>query len=291
MADGRRGLAAGIGACFLWGLMPLYLRLVAEVSVFDVLSHRVVWSFVVLILAALASAGRGRVRAAFRTPRLLLMLAASALLIGVNWLVYTWAVLNGHVLDASLGFFINPLLNVAVGVAFLGDRFSIYRRIAVGLAVTGVAVLTVAHGALPWISVALAVSFGAYGLVRKHTDVDAVTGLLIETLLLLPVALIWLELASTGIWGHGGNLDLLLAASGLVTTLPLALFGYAARRLSFSTLGFLQYLAPSMVFVFAILIFGETPDMWKLVAFLFIWAGLLVYSIGGLRAKAIPARS
>jgi chloramphenicol-sensitive protein RarD len=290
-AERSRGLFAGIGAYFIWGLMPLYLKLLGALPAVDVLAHRVIWSAAVLALVVAAIGGWRRVTGALQRPRLLLLLAASTVMIAVNWLVYTWAVLNGRALDTSLGYFMLPLLNVALGVVLLKEPFPRARQVAVGFAVAGVAVLTVAHGALPWVSVVLALSFGLYGFIRKFTVVDAVTGLLVETALLAPIGLAWLAATPAGVIGHDRELMLLLAASGIVTTVPLALFGFAARRLSLSAIGFLQYLAPSMVFLIAWLGFGEPLDIWRLAAFLLTWAGIAVYVASGLRARAIAARA
>jgi len=287
----RRGLAAGVGAFLIWGLMPLYLRLFDGISAGDVLAHRVLWSFVLLVVAAAAIRGWPRLRAALGRPRLLAMLAASGLLIATNWLIYTWAVLNGRTLDTSLGYFMQPLLNVALGVLLLKEAFPPAKRIAVALAVIGVAIITIAHGALPWVSVGLAFSFGFYGFIRKYTAIDPVTALIVETGFVAPLAAGWLALAPGGLFRHDLITDAALVGSGLVSIIPLGMFGFAARRLSLSTLGMLQYIGPSMVFLIAVFVFGEPLDIWRLAAFACIWAGLVVFSIGGLRAAAIPIRS
>lgn len=286
----RRGLAAGVGAFLIWGLMPLYLHLFDGIPAEDVLAHRIVWSFLLTCLAAFAIRGLPRLRAALGQPRLLLMLAASGALIGGNWLIYTWAVLNGRALEASLGYFMQPLLNVALGVVLLKEPFEKPKRIAVALAATGVGIVTIAHGTVPWVSIGLAVSFGLYGLIRKHTPVDPVTGLIVETGVVSPIAIGWLVLAAEPLFHYGAVTDMALIGQSVVSVVPLGLFGYAALRLRLSTLGLLQYLAPSLVFLIAVFIFGEPLDIWRLTAFGFIWAGLLVFSIGGLRAATNPAR-
>ncbi len=287
----RRGLAAGICAFLIWGLMPLYLHLFQGVPAEDVLAHRVLWSFVLLVLAATVIRGWPRVRAVLTMPRLLIMLATSGFLIAGNWLIYTWAVLNGRALDTSLGYFMQPLLNVALGVVLLKERFERPKQIAVALAVLGVAIVTIAHGTLPWISVSLALSFGIYGFIRKFTIVDPVTALIVETGFVAPLAAGWLALAPGGLFRHDILTDVALVGAGLVSIIPLGLFGYAARRLPLSTVGMLQYIGPSGVFLVAVFFLGESLDIWRLVAFGCIWAGLLVFSIGGLRAAANPARS
>jgi chloramphenicol-sensitive protein RarD len=284
-----RGLAAGIAAYALWGLLPLYLKLLSTLSAVDVLAHRVIWSAAVLALVAVLGAGWSRAAVVLKQPRLVLQLAASTMMIAVNWLVYTWAVMNGRALDTSLGYFMLPLLNIALGVLLLKEPFPRARQLAVGLALAGVAVLTIARGALPWVSVVLALSFGFYGFIRKFTAVDAASGLFIETALLTPFGAAWLLSTPAGIAGHAWPMLLLLAGSGIVTTVPLVLFGFAARRLSLSMLGFLQYLAPSMVFLIAWLGFGEPLDAWRLAAFALTWAGIAVFVAGSLRRRAKPA--
>jgi chloramphenicol-sensitive protein RarD len=277
-AETRAGLLAGFAAYAIWGLLPLYLKLLSGIAAPDVLAHRILWSLLVIGGIAIAVGGRERLSAALRRPRLLALLVASALCIAGNWLVYTWAILNGHVLDTSLGYFINPLISVVFGVVLLGERLQRAQWLAVGLAFAGVVILAVALGELPVISLAIAFSFALYGLIRSQAAVDAVTGLLIETLVLAPVALGWLLTRPEGVFGHPPALLLLLAAGGVLTAVPLLLFGLAARRLKLSTLGVMQYLAPSMVFVQAVFLFGEPLAPAQLLAFGCIWAGLAIYT-------------
>ncbi len=279
----RRGLAAGAGAYLIWGLLPMYLKLLAGVPAGAVLAHRILWTVLVMALVVAAIGGGARLRAALARPRLMLQLAASSLCIAANWLVYTWAVLDGRVLDTALGYFINPLVSILFAVALLGERLTLGQRIAVGLAALGVAVQTISHGELPMISLVLAVSFGTYGLIRKRADVDAATGLLIESLLLAPFAAAFLGLHPGGPFGWPLPVLGLLAAGGVLTAVPLLLFGLAARRLPLATLGLMQYLAPSMAFLQAIFLFAEPIDAGALLAFGCIWAGLAVYSLSLLR--------
>lgn len=292
-SETRAGLFAGLGAYLIWGLLPLYLKLLGPVPAPDVLGHRILWSLLVLTVVVTVVRGWPRLRAAFADRRLLLLLLASAVCIAINWFVYTWAVLNGHVLDTSLGYFINPLVSVAFGVVLLGERLSRLQWLAIACAVAGVLVLTAARGSLPLVSLALAFSFGTYGLIRKQAAVDAVTGLFVETLLLTPAAALWLASRPAGSFGWPPSLIGLLALGGLLTAVPLLLFGLAARRLKLSTLGLMQYLAPSMVFLQAVFLFGEPLDRWQLTAFLGIWAGLLLYTLSlsrGAVASAAKAR-
>ena len=278
-ADVRNGLAAGFGAYLIWGLLPLYLKRLVGLPAADVLAHRIVWSLLVMTLVTTASAGWPRLRMAVAQPQLLAMLLASAVFITCNWLIYTWAILNDHVLDASLGYFINPLISVLFGVMLLREQLSRPQWLAVGCALAGVVVLTVAHGELPVISLALALSFAIYGLIRKQAQVDAVTGLLIETLFLAPIALLWLITRPSGGFVVPSLTLALLAAGGILTAIPLLLFGVAARRLKLSTLGLMQYLSPSLVFLQAVFLFHEPIDRWRLIAFGCIWLGLAIYSL------------
>lgn len=274
----RAGLVAGFGAYGLWGLMPLYLRLIKDMPAADVLGHRIGWSLLTLAVVVAVLGGWGRVAALLVDRRMLLMLFASAIAIGVNWLIYTWAILAGHALDTSLGYFINPLLNVLFGVAFLGERLSRWQWTAVALAAVGVIVQTVALGYLPWISLGVALSFGLYGLIRKKAGVDGLSGLMVETLLLAPLAALWLATRPTSMFDLPGETLVILAASGVITASPLLLFGRAARILPLSTLGLIQYLSPTLVMLQAVLLFGEALSPARLAAFACIWAGLALYS-------------
>ncbi len=282
----RGGLAAGAGAYLIWGLLPLYLKLLAGVPAGEVLAHRILWTVLVMLLVVVVVGGAGRLARALGSRRLMLQLAASSLCIAVNWLVYTSAVLDGRVLDTALGYFINPLVSILFAVALLGERLSGGQRIAVALAALGVAVQTASHGELPLISLVLAASFGTYGLIRKQADVDAATGLLIESLLLAPFAAVYLALQPGGGLAWPAPTLALLAAGGVLTAVPLLLFGLAARRLPLATLGLMQYLAPSMAFLQAVFLFGEPLDPWRLLAFACIWAGLAIYSLSLLRRTA-----
>jgi chloramphenicol-sensitive protein RarD len=282
----RTGLVLGVAAYVSWGLLPLYLKLLHTVPSLQVLSHRVVWSL--LLLAVIVVALR-RVRAIWAAARgrTLGLLCASAALIAVNWLVYIWAVQHAHVLEASLGYFINPLVNVALGVVVLGERVSRVQWVAVTIAAAGVVVLATNGGGQLWISIALALSFGFYGLVRKVAAIDALGGLTVETLLLGPVALgviWWAGAHGQGAWGHDARLDTLLVLAGAVTAAPLLMFAAAARRLRYATMGLLQYLAPTLQFLQAVLLFGEPLSPVHFVTFALIWTGCALYAFDSVRA-------
>jgi chloramphenicol-sensitive protein RarD len=284
--DARSGLTAAVSAFAIWGLFPLYLKPLSGVPPLQVMSHRIVWCCLV-VFAWLAVRGEtGSVRNALADAGTRRRLAASALFVSVNWLIYVWAVANGHVVDASLGYFINPLFSVVLGVFVLKERLTRAQWAAVTLAAAGVLYLAVVAGRPPWIALALAFSFGMYGLIRKVVVVDAVPGLATETLLLSPFALtflVWSQWQGTGALGHSGaTVDVLLVGSGLVTAMPLALFAYGARRIPLSTLGLVQYIGPTIQFLIGVLVFHEAFPRARAIGFLMIWAALAIYAADGL---------
>lgn len=268
------------------GHRPAYFKLIQQVSADEILTHRIIWSF--FFMLALITLGRNwpKVRAACQNRKRLLLLAVTALLIGGNWLLFIWAVNNHHMLEASLGYFINPLVNVLLGMLFLGERFRRMQWVAVALAFTGVLVQLWQFGSLPIIGLGLAFSFAFYGLLRKKIAIDAQTGMLIETLWLLPVAAAYLFLFADSPTSHLSanpwSLNLLLVAAGIVTTVPLLCFTAAATRLRLSTLGFFQYLGPTLMFLLAVTFYGETVGQDKLVTFGFIWAALILFTLDAL---------
>lgn len=289
------GLLYGVAAYTIWGLMPSYLKLLTHVEPLQLLAHRVLWSAALLLVVVAALRRFGAIRAAAR-GRTLLLLGVSAALIGVNWLVYIHAVNDGHVLAASLGYFINPLVNVALGVAVLGERVRRVQLVAIGLASAGVAAMALAGAEGLWISVTLALTFAFYGLIRKVVAIDALGGLLVESLLLAPLlgaVLLRAHGAGRGDWGVGPATDALLAFAGVVTALPLLLFAAAARRLRYATVGLLQYIGPSLAFLQAVLLFGEPLRPVHFATFGLIWTGCALYawdSVRGAReATALPA--
>jgi chloramphenicol-sensitive protein RarD len=282
----RQGIFFALAAYFMWGIAPAYFKLIQQVSADEILTHRIIWSF--FFMLALISLGRNwpKVRAACQNRKRLLLLAVTALLIGGNWLLFIWAVNNHHMLEASLGYFINPLVNVLLGMLFLGERFRRMQWVAVALAFTGVLVQLWQFGSLPIIGLGLAFSFAFYGLLRKKIAIDAQTGMLIETLWLLPVAAGYLFLFADSPTSHLSanpwSLNLLLVAAGIVTTVPLLCFTAAATRLRLSTLGFFQYLGPTLMFLLAVTFYGETIGQDKLVTFGFIWAALILFTLDAL---------
>lgn len=292
LAPAGTGIMLGVAAYIVWGVLPLYLKLLQHVPASQILAHRILWSVLMLVVLALLF-GRVRSILAAVTRRTLLMLMASALLIGVNWLVYIWAVQNAHVLDASLGYFINPLVNVALGVAVLGERVRRVQGVAIALAAAGVLVMALSNGSSIWISLVLALTFGIYGLIRKVVAIDALGGLLIETILLAPFAFGLLLVAhggGEGAFGRETATDLLLVVAGAVTAAPLLLFAGAARRMPYAALGLLQYIAPTLQFLLAVFVFGEHLRPHDLAAFALIWTGLAVYASDSIRATRAAAR-
>ena len=281
--DLRRGYLLGLAAYVIWGLFPLYFKLLQDIPASEIIVHRVLWS--ALFGAALLTVWKhpGWWAALRAHPQRLAVLALSGLLIAANWLIYVWAVNNERMLEASLGYYINPLVNVLLALLVLRERLRRLQWLAVGLAVLGVLQQIWLLGSLPWVSLALALTFGVYGLIRKQAPVAALPGLVVETWMLLPIALLWLAWHPTAVsaqpefWTSAQLW--LLAAAGPITLIPLVCFNAAARHLPYATLGFLQYLAPTLVLLQAVLLFGEPLDSARLLSFICIWVALLVYSL------------
>jgi chloramphenicol-sensitive protein RarD len=283
----KQGVLLAIGAYTMWGIAPIYFKALGDVSPLEILSHRVVWSF--FLLAALLHFGRRwrNVRDVIKSKQKLMYLVTTAVLVGANWLIFIWAVNSDHMLDASLGYYINPLINVLLGMLFLGERLRKLQWFAVALAACGVLVQLFVFGSIPTVAIALALSFGFYGLLRKKVSLEAQTGLFVETLVLLPAAAIYLmwiaDTPTSNFTQNPLNLNLLLISAGIITTLPLLCFTGAATRLKLSTLGFFQYIGPSLMFLLAVLIYGEAFTTDKAITFAFIWGALVVFSFDGLR--------
>ncbi len=283
----RNGLILGIGAYTLWGLLPIYLHLLHGVPALQVLAHRVLWSLLLLALVIVVLRRAAAIRAAAR-GRTLLLLCASAALIAVNWMVYIWSVQNGHVLEASLGYFINPLVNVALGTIVLGERIGRMQKAAVAVAAIGVMVMASAGAGALWIPLTLAFSFGLYGLIRKVAAIDALGGLTVETALLAAPALAVLLLGSEPVFGRGTQTDMLLVLAGAVTAAPLLMFAAAARRLRYATMGLLQYIAPTLQFLEAVILFREPLRTMHIVTFALIWIGCALYALGSRPKRLTP---
>ena len=295
-----KGVAFGLAAYVTWGCFPLFFALFQGVPAFEILLHRVIWSCLFLVGLVTLLRRWAPVRRAIAEPRRLGRVLGCALLIALNWGLYIYSVETRQVLQASLGYFMTPLVNVALGMLVLRERMARLQGVAVGLAGLAIAIQLVMLGELPWISLVLAFSFGTYGLLRKQVPLDGLSGLFVETLLLLPLALIglgWLTQAELSHFLDEGRTTALLVASGVITALPLLAFAGAARRLRLATLGFLMYLNPTIQFVIALLVFDEPLATAQLVTFLLIWTGLALYSWsawqsrpGGARATTAPSR-
>jgi chloramphenicol-sensitive protein RarD len=280
-AEARSGILGGLGAYVLWGVFPIYFKQIASVAPSEVLLHRIIWAvpFGALILSL-----RGQwpeVGRAFRQPRMIGWLALSALCISGNWFVYIWAVVNDRIFETSLGYYINPLMYVLAGVVFFAERLRRAQLLAVLLAAAGVLILTVQGGVLPWVSMALALLFTAYGIIRKQVAIAAMPGLFAETALLFPLALgalLWLVLGQQASFpGADSSINSLLVLAGPVTVVPLLFFAVAARRLSLTTLGFMQFLAPTLQFLIA-LHYGEQLTAAHIICFACIWAAVALFS-------------
>ena len=283
MDERRRGTLYGAAAYACWGLFPLYWEHLAPAGAVEVLAHRVVWSL--LVVAGLVAVGRRThaVRAVVRDRGRLLKLSAAAVFIAVNWVTYIYGVTSGHVVETSLGYFVNPIVTVLLAVLVLGERLRPLQWTAVGAAMVAVIVLTIQGGHPPWIALVLAFSFGFYGLLKKTASVGAVEGLVVETAVLAPLAVVFLAvLQATGrgtAVNHGPGHLALLVGAGIVTAGPLLLFGAAATRVPLATLGVLQYLAPTIQFVIGITVFGEPLPLLRVVGFALVWFGLVLFTL------------
>lgn len=277
----KQGVILALAAYGSWGVAPMYFKLIDSLSSLDILMHRIIWSVITLIILILAMQQWGKVREAIKSKKLLASLFFTGFLLAGNWFLFIWAVNNDHLLDASLGYYINPLLNVLLGFLFLGERLRPMQMFAVASALFGVILLIISYGKFPWIALVLAFSFGIYGLLRKKIPVESAPGLLIESTMLLPIALLYWPLFasdSATMINNNMNLNLILLCAGIVTTFPLVCFNAAAKRIQYSTLGFFQYIAPSMMFLLAVGLYGEPLDHARLITFGFVWFGLLIFS-------------
>ncbi|MCH5276639.1 MAG: EamA family transporter RarD [Desulfovibrionaceae bacterium] len=286
--DSFRGVLAGCSAHVLWGVAVLYWRLLAELPAVTILAHRMIWSCLFVFILLRATGRGGEVRAALAERRTMLTLCACACILSANWGIFLWAVNRGNVIETSLGYFITPLLNVFMGRALLGERLSRLQAAAILLALAGVLWSMVGYGHVPWVAFLLALSFAVFGYLQKTVRVEAAPSLFIETVVLLPFALMWLSLAHPGemggMTGHGALRPLLLTGTCLFTALPLVLFSYAARHITLATVGIVQYLSPSINFLLAVTLMGERIKPGDMVTFPLIWAALALYTWDALRS-------
>lgn len=291
MGEGRKGFLLGVAAYAMWGAFPLYWPLLEPAGAVELLAHRVVWSALVMVALVAVLRRSGEVRALWSAPRTRRLLSLAAVVISVNWGVFIWGVNNDHVVETSLGYFINPLVTVLAGVVFLGERLRPVQWGALGLAAAAVLALALENGRPPWVALALAFSFASYGLLKKQADAGAIEGLTVETLVIGPVALGYLLwLGSTGASHAGVDLPwhlVLLATSGIVTALPLICFGGAATRVPLTTLGLLQYLAPTLQFLLGVTLLGEPMSPGRWAGFAVIWVALALFTADSLRQRQL----
>lgn len=286
----RQGLLFGLLSSVCWGLFPLYWKMLSAVPAATVLAHRIVWSCFFLLIVVFLAKDR-TVLSYLKKPGLVVRLTLAGAIVALNWGVYIYAVETDRIVEASLGYYINPLMNVLLGVVFLKEKLNTARKIAVGLALIGVCYVTYDYGIFPWISLVLACSFGTYGLLKKKANLESMPALTVETLMIAPAALGFLFYTSAKAGGTGTffpsslSISLLLVLGGVITALPLFLFGRAAQVLSLSTLGFIQYTGPTLQLIIGVLVFNEQFTTAHLVCFLFVWAGLTIYTFNMVRTR------
>jgi chloramphenicol-sensitive protein RarD len=285
MTNNHKGLLAALGAFTLWGLLPLYWKTLSEAIPVEILCHRITWSTAVTLLILILWGKAGKLRIVLRNKKVVLRFVLTSLLLSTNWLIYIWAVNSGYIIESSLGYYINPLVNVMLGVCFLNERLRKIQWVAIFLAFLGVCYLTFGYGHFPWIAIVLAITFGLYGLLRKTASLPSLEGLCLETaLLFIPALITLIYLASQGesdFIHQNTNGRLLLAGTGIVTSLPLLLFGYAAQKIPLSTLGVVQYLAPTLQLCIGLFVYGESFPREQMIGFMLVWSGLLTYAAEG----------
>jgi chloramphenicol-sensitive protein RarD len=284
----KRGMLFAITAYFLWGISPIYWKLIQNIAPLEIIAHRILWSFVFVLAIVWITRDWRDLKKALVGRSVIPIFLASGTLLFVNWLVYIWAVNAGFIVDASLGYFINPLVNVLLGVVFLRERLRFWGWISVGVAAFGVCYLTLSYGELPWIGLTLAFTFGIYGLLKKTAPLSSLHGFTFETGFLFLPALFFLsmlEFKGQGAFFRGpANETILLILTGMVTGIPLLLFGAAAREVSYSTIGFIQYIAPTLQFLLGVLVYGEAFTLNRMIGFGLIWVALILYSADSLRS-------
>ncbi|WP_151737501.1 EamA family transporter RarD [Paenibacillus tengchongensis] len=287
----NNGLVNAILAYIMWGVLPLYWKLFNDVPAGEILSHRVVWSFVFMGILVAVQRRWGDMKRIAASRSQLLSLAASGLLIAANWLIFIWAVNNGHVVETSIGYYLNPLLNVLLAVVFLHEKPNRGQWLAIAIASAAVLIIAIDYGRFPWISISLATTFGLYGLAKKKMVQDASVGLLSETAVVLPIALgYWIYLAAAGestAWTLSPSMLIGLLLSGVVTALPLLFFARAAARMPLSTLGFVQYIGPTIMLLLSVFVFKESVSPVLLIGFALIWTALVVYATSSVRAAKL----
>ncbi|SFI37475.1 MULTISPECIES: EamA family transporter RarD [unclassified Bacillus (in: firmicutes)] len=283
----KKGMIYATSAYMMWGILPLYWKLIDDVPAEEILAHRIVWAFVFMLFVLFICKRFGQFTnefvQLFKRPKLFMSLTIASILISGNWFVYIWAVNHNHVIEASLGYYINPLVSILLGTLVLKEKLNFWQYIAVGLAAFGVAILTVRYGSIPWIAISLACTFGLYGLSKKLLDYDSMIGLTMETMLVTPIAFVYLGiLGAEGMRSFGVvslTSTLLLVGAGIVTALPLLYFAKGTKLIPLSMVGFLQYIAPTISLILGIFVFHEHFTTVHMTAFFFIWIALFIFSI------------
>lgn len=285
----NKGVLFALAAYILWGFFPLYFKAIQQVSALQILAHRIAWGFVFTLAVVLMLRQWKEFRASIFNRRTFLIYAGASVVLGINWFTYVWAVITNHVVESSLGYFINPIVSVLLGVIFLRERLRTFQWVAIAMVTAGVVYLTITFGQLPWISLVLAVTFGFYGLLKKIAPLGALHGITLETAVLTIPSLAYLFIVNangTGTFGHSPPLlDFLLVLSGPVTAIPLLLFATGARRIPLTTIGLLQYIAPTLQFLLGVLVFHEPFDQTRLIGFMIIWLALVLFSVENLLAR------
>lgn len=285
----NKGVLFALAAYILWGFFPLYFKAIQQVSALQILAHRIAWGFVFTLAVVLVLRQWKEFRASVFNRRTFLIYAGASVVLGINWFTYVWAVITNHVVESSLGYFINPIVSVLLGVIFLRERLRTFQWVAISMVTAGVVYLTITFGQLPWISLVLAVTFGFYGLLKKIAPLGALHGITLETAVLTIPSLVYLLIVNangTGTFGHSTPLlDFLLVLSGPVTAIPLLLFATGARRIPLTTIGLLQYIAPTLQFLLGVLVFHEPFDQTRLIGFMIIWLALVLFSVENLLAR------
>ena len=289
-----KGIWNGLGAYILWGFFPIYWKLLHDVTALQVIGHRIGWSFLLLVAVILLTRQWKEFRSAAFVPKAIGIYTIAGVLLTINWLIYVWGVNAGFIIETSLGYFINPLITVLLGVLFLGERLRLTQWVAVALAAAGVLFLTMTYGRPPWIALSLAVSFGIYGLVKKLAPLGSLYGLTLETALVFPIALLYLlfvQSAGTGAFLHHGLLtDILLIGTGAVTSIPLLMFASAARQIPLTMIGVLQYIAPTLQFLIGVFLYHEPFDQSRLIGFSLVWLALILFWIENYLASRVPVQ-
>lgn len=290
------GVAYAMAAYIFWGFLALYWKALSQVPAGEILAHRVIWSFLFVAVLLLATGRWSELKTIVVQRRKMLGVFLAAILVSINWFIYIWAVNSNHIVEASLGYYINPLINVALGILFLKEKLNFWQSVSLTLAAIGVGIITFQYGNIPWVALSLALSFGLYGLIKKMTNIDSIIALAMETVFILPVALIYVfYVQSTGVGSYGTgswNTTILLTCAGVVTALPLLWFAQGARKVTLSTMGFIQYLSPSISLLIGVFIFKEAFTATHLLSFGIIWVALIVYAFSRtlLLDRLIPER-